>query len=254
MQALIVERARRLRQAADERGTHWANSRVAHRCAREFGRKTLKVRTNHNRNFIGPDMSANHRCRCTSSTGCQPAPRRRNLFSGISDLLFKPKPRSGGARKRRPLIEPLEERRVLTATLVMVSAPHEVVEGDLDGFGQPVETVIEFTFRLEGELTEEEGGQYVEWEINSGGEHPTNPGTDTDFDHTNDWVYFPVGTQWADVTRQFTIVGDLLDEYDETFRIDINTQNIDVITNNLSQDGLILTMTAIPSWMPACLV
>src|SRR5687768_12937671 len=108
-------------------------------------------------------MSARSRSRsalapCATDRSREPAQRssaaRRSQRGWLAGLL----PGYSGTRAQRQTkrsrrgdslrIEPLEERRVLAATLSWLSSPPIVREPDLDEFDQPEEVTLSFTFQL----------------------------------------------------------------------------------------------------------
>jgi hypothetical protein len=134
-----------------------------------------------------------------------------------------------GSRRTRGLrIEPLEERRVLAATISWVSSPPTVREPDLDEFDEPQETIISFTFQLTGELEE---WSYVDWETIPDGE-PGTADMHTDIQNDNWQVWFAPGTYWDPVTVNITVFGDLIPELDETFRLQVSSGDSINITNS----------------------
>ncbi|MBI3466996.1 MAG: RHS repeat protein [Planctomycetes bacterium] len=144
-------------------------------------------------------------------------------------------------------IEPLEERRVLAATISWVSSPPSVQEGDLDGAGQREESFLTFTFQLTGQLDD---WSYVDWgTVDDGapagatsGSDPSDPGSDYFQMTDNDQVWFEPGTSWAPVTVQVPVWGDLDPELNETFRLVVSSGDSENITNyyGTEQTGTII--------------
>ena len=109
-------------------------------------------------------------------------PRGRLRHTGIRKALSWRR-----ASKHDLQIEPLEERRVLAATLSFVGSAPSVQEGDS---GQ---TLMTFTFRLTGTLEE---FAHVDWRTLE--DSPPNAATeDVDFAASSGQHVFPPGSSWT---------------------------------------------------------